>query len=61
MANFEALVAADKGHKNIRAGWYVDRLSNGTVSEYKSEALSYEPNLSVEPQLKDLTNPVVSK
>jgi hypothetical protein len=61
VANFKALLAAGNGHKNIRASRYLDRLSNGTVSEYKSEALLYEPNLSVEHQHKDLTNQVVSK
>ena len=45
MDNFKALLAADNGLKNIRAGRYLDQLSNGTVSEYKSEALPYDPNL----------------
>jgi len=61
VTNFKALLVADNGHKNIWAGRYLDRLSNGTVSKYKSEALAYERNLSVEDQLKDLTNQVVSK
>lgn len=61
MANFKDLLAADNGHKNIRAGRYLDRLSNARVSECKSEALPYEPHLSVEHQLKDSTNQTVSK
>jgi hypothetical protein len=61
VANFKDLLTADNGRKNIRAGRYPDRLSNGAIPEYKSEALPYEPNLSVEQQPEVLTNQVVSK
>jgi len=33
VVNFKALLAADNGHKNFRAGRYFDRLSYGKVSE----------------------------
>jgi hypothetical protein len=61
VANFKDLLTADNGHKNIRGGRYLDGLSNVRVSEYNSEALPYEPNLSVEHQFKNLTNQVGSK